>query len=224
MEAVQLKEKLEGRNQAGPVFDASGDFERCGRCGDIHLHGWSCYHCTVIKRMSRRGFVNPLNQHPKKYLASTSAKCKHCRLPIPERTRGQLLHTECKAIWQDRKRRVFRTNQLLWFIRKKGYYTLDGNLHSVEGLTDEAILVTIGQILPEDVVCVKKPGGGFRFRGVSLVGLATDIRGRHGDTRARLVTGEKMKRRNDATVNYSVCPYQASGDELTTGPTKHRPS
>jgi hypothetical protein len=45
---------------------------------------------------------------------------------------------------------------------------LDGKLYSVKGLTDEAILIAIGQVLPEDVVCLKKPGGGFRFRRVEF--------------------------------------------------------
>ena len=82
--------------------------------------------------------------------------------------RGQTFHHECKAIWAKRKRTVFKANQILWHIRKRGFYWLDGVKHPIVNMSDEAILVAIGYPLPLDLVYEKKRGGGFRFKRVEF--------------------------------------------------------
>src|SRR5712692_10580411 len=125
METLQLKAENEsGDSRDRVVFDGSNVYERCHRCAEIHWIGWPCYHCAIVKRrISKKGFVSPITP-PRKYLSSTLARCKHCNLAIWERTRKQTFHPQCKALWDERKRTVFKVNQILWSIRKKGYYVL----------------------------------------------------------------------------------------------------
>ncbi len=166
---VEVKVERAARNSQDPVFDGSGIYEKCWDCGEVHLLGWPCYHCTVVKtQISRKDFVSWINPRPPRYLASTDAKCKHCDLWILARMRGQTLHRECKALWAERKRTVFKLNQIIWHIRRRGFYWLDGEKHSIDGLSDEHILVAIGHPLPLDLLYEKKNGGGFRFMGVEF--------------------------------------------------------
>jgi hypothetical protein len=80
--------------------------------------------------------------------------------------RGQAFHAECKAVWAKRKRAIFKANQILFHIRTRGYYWLDGQKQPVTGLSDEAILFAIGLSLPSDLVYEKMNRGGFRFKRV----------------------------------------------------------
>jgi len=82
--------------------------------------------------------------------------------------RRQTFHPECKAVWAARKRTIFKANQILWRIRKRGFYWLDGEKHPLRDMSDEAILVAIGHPLPLDLVCEKRSKGGFRFRRVEF--------------------------------------------------------
>lgn len=153
-----------------PVFDGAGDYERCSKCAEIHWVGWPCYRCKIVRaRIRRRGFVNPLAPSPK-YLAKTPAKCTHCGLVIWERTRKQTFHPECKDIWDEAKRKVFRRNQIIWWIRQRGYYVRDDIKHGISGMSDEEILVAIGHGIPLDIVRENRPEGGFRFVKVEFRG------------------------------------------------------
>ena len=153
-----------------PVFDGQGEYERCSKCAEIHSFGWPCYHCTVVRRnIHRRGFVNPITPYSK-YLSKTPGRCRHCGLAIWERTRKQTFHPQCKFVWAQLKHRIYLANQLIWWIRKQGYYELDGFKHPVAQMTDESILVAIGHGLPLDVVYENKKNGGFRFIGVEFRG------------------------------------------------------
>src|SRR5437870_7108775 len=151
-------ERLLGR----PVFDGQGEYERCSRCAEVHMLGWPCYHCTVVRRnIRRRGFVNPITPD-KKYLSKTPGRCTHCGLAIWERTRKQTFHPQCKSIWDHAKHTIYLANQLIWSIRKQGFYDLDGAIHSISCMTYETILVAIGHALPLDIVYETKKNGGFR--------------------------------------------------------------
>ncbi len=153
-----------------PVFDGAGDYERCSKCAGIHWVGWKCYHCTEVRdRTRRRSFVNPITPYPK-YLAKTPGRCVHCGLAIWERTRKQTFHHECKFIWDEAKRKIYLANQLIWWIRRQGFYIRDGIRYYITGQTDEAILVAIGHGIPLDIVYENRPEGGFRFVKVEFRG------------------------------------------------------
>lgn len=153
-----------------PIFDGAGDYERCSKCAAIHWVGWPCYYCTEVRaRIRKRGFVNPVTPYPK-YLASTLRRCTHCGLAIWERTRRQTFHHECKYLWDQAKLKIYHANHLIWWIRKQGYYVRDGVRHGIAGMTDEAILVAVGQGLPVEIVYENKQDSGFRFVKVEFRG------------------------------------------------------
>jgi hypothetical protein len=153
-----------------PIFNGHEDYERCAMCEEWHLFGWECYHCTVVRRnIRKRGFVNPITPD-RKYLAKELGRCRHCSLLIWERTRKQTFHPQCKDMWNRAKYTIYLANQLIWSIRKQGYYDLDGAVHPIAGMTDESILVAIGHALPLDIVYENKKDGGFRFIGVEFPG------------------------------------------------------
>jgi hypothetical protein len=155
---------------ATPVFDGAGDYEMCSKCAEVHWVGWPCYHCAQVRaNVRRRGFVNPITPYPK-YLAKTPARCAHCGLAIWERTRKQTFHPECKSVWDEAKHKIYLANQLIWWIRRQGYYVLDGAKHGIAGKTDDEILVAIGHGIPLEIVRKNRPEGGFSFVKVEFRG------------------------------------------------------
>src|SRR5438445_5645398 len=170
MKSKQAEIVVFERPSVTPVFDGAGDCERCSKCAAIHWVGWPCYYCTIVRtRIRKRGFVNPITPYPK-YLASNPGRCTHCGLAIWEKTRRQTFHAECKHLWDEAKLKIYKANHLIWWIRNQGFYVLDNAQHGIAGMTDEAILVAIGQALPLDILYENMQGGGFRFSKVEFRG------------------------------------------------------